>query len=335
MRSVKLFTSAIDTIVDFSRLDSGQLALKTDEFSIRKMVKDICGMARKEAEEKLLFLQNMVDFDVPELVLGDSGRLQQALFNIVTNAVKFTEIGGVEIRVFQSKSPRNNVAQITFEVQDTGIGISEENQADLFKPFYAVDTTYTRKYGGMGMGLAISQGLVKLMGGKITCESRLGKGSVFRITISLALPEEKMTDVEEETPETRNLEVLCGMRVLVAEDNKINQMIMKELLSSVGIKVVLAENGVKALERLQEGHFDVVLMDIQMPEMDGLTATAQIRSDPRYDALPILAMTANAGPEHLEESKNAGMNDHLTKPVEVGQLYSALIKWGKKMADDR
>ena len=138
-----------------------------------------------------------------------------------------------------------------------------------------------------------------------------------------------MTSAEKISLQTSNIEILHGLRILVAEDNKINQMIMKELLSSVGVQVVLVDNGIKVLERLQEESFDIVLMDIQMPEMDGLTATAQIRLDPRYDALPILAMTANAGPEHLAESKSAGMNDHLTKPVEVGQLYSTLIKWKK------
>jgi len=181
----------------------------------------------------------------------------------------------------------------------------------------------------MGMGLPVSNGLAALMGGHITCDSRLGEGSVFTLHISLALPEEQTPEVEQ-TRKTPSTEALRGLRVLVAEDNKINQMIMTELLSSVSIDVKLADNGIQVLERLQEDSFDIILMDIQMPEMYGLAATVQIRSDSRYANLPILAMTANSSPEHLAESLEAGMNDHLTKPVEVEQLYSALLKWSQR-----
>jgi len=326
--SVKLLTSAIDTILDFSKLDSGQLSLEIVDFSVRNLVENLRAMVCGVAGEKSLTFRTFVDADVPELLLGDSIRLQQALFNIVMNAVKFTEVGGVEIRVFQDADDRSDKVSLTFEVRDTGIGISEEQMADLFKPLFAGDMAYTRKYGGMGMGLAVSNGLATLMGGNITFESRPGEGSVFRLHIALALPEKKEIE-EEKTPGVSNMETLRGMHVLVAEDNKINQMIIKELLSAVGIEATFAENGIKTLEMLRERDFDLILMDIQMPEMDGLTAAAQIRSDSRYENLPILAMTANAGPEHLQESLNAGMNDHLTKPIEVEKLYGALMKWGK------
>jgi len=275
-----------------------------------------------------LYLRFSVDSNVPELVLGDSLRLQQALFNIVMNAVKFTEVGGVEIRVFCGDKVRDGKVSLRFEVRDTGIGIRNEQMNDLFKPFSS-DMNYSRKYGGMGMGLPVSNGLAALMGGHITCESREGEGSVFVLHLSLAVPEELVPEVEQ-TRKTPSTEALRGLRVLVAEDNKINQMIMKELLSSVSIDVKLADNGIKVLEQLQEDRFDIILMDIQMPEMDGLTAAAQIRSDSRYASLPILAMTAHSSAEHLAESFKAGMNDHLTKPVEVEQLYSALLKWSKR-----
>jgi len=328
LRSVKLLTSAIETILDFSKLDSGQLALESGEFSVRLLLEDIKEMVSKEAEEKSLYLRTEVDAEVPQLLLGDSLRLLQALLNIVMNAIKFTETGGVDIRVSCGKSVRENEVLLIVEVLDTGIGVSEEYKGNLFKPLFAGNTAYTRKYAGMGMGLSISNGLIRLMGGEITCESRLGEGSIFRIFISLALPEEKTVE-EKMTQRAPDIESLRGMHVLVAEDNRINQMIMKELLSSVGVEVTLADNGIKVLEMLREATFDIILMDIQMPEMDGLTATAQIRADQRYNDLPILAMTANAGAEHLEESLSAGMNDHLTKPVEVEKLYSALIKWGQ------
>jgi CheY-like chemotaxis protein len=330
MRSVKQLTSIIDTILDFSRLDSGELFLDTGEFSVGELIKDISNTARKEAEEKSLRFSTSIDADVPERLCGDSERLRQALLNIVMNAVKFTETGGVEIHVSGEKIDHGNAVLLAFEVRDTGIGISEEQKKELFKPMQAGDSTYTRKYGGMGMGLFVSNGLVMLMGGEITCESSSGEGSVFRLAIPLAVP----AALPEETPAAAQetaavLETLRGMRVLVAEDNDINQMIIEEVLSSAGIEVTLADNGLMALEILSKGNFDLVLMDIQMPKMDGLTAAAQIRANPRYDGLPILAMTANAGPEHIAESMSAGMADHLTKPIDADHLYKALKKWAR------
>ena len=330
MRSVKLLTSAIETILDFSRLDSGQLSLETGEFSVRAMIEDISGMVKNEAGEKSLSLSAHVAPQVPGILLGDSSRLQQALLNIVMNAIKFTETGGVEINVFSEENIAHDEVMLTFEVRDTGVGISEEQMSELFKPLYSGDMSYDRKYGGLGLGLPVSNSVANLMGGKITCESRLGEGSTFRLIVPLSLPEEKAAEVKEE-PEKIDAESLRGLRVLVAEDNNINQMIIEELLSSVGIEVTLADNGIKALEALRDNKFDIVLMDIMMPEMDGLTTTAQIRADGRFGDLPILAMTANAGAEHLEESMNAGMNDYLTKPVDTKQLYKTLMKWGRKV----
>ena len=329
VRSTKLLISAVETILNFSKLDSGQMALEIGEFSVRKLVEDVGGMVRGDAEEKLLSFRISTDPDIPELLIGDSLRLQQALLNIVMNAVKFTDKGSVSVYAFSDKPTPDGKVLLTFEVRDTGVGINEEKQADLFKPMSAGDTAYTRKYGGIGMGLSISKSLATLMGGEISCESQLGEGSVFKMTIPFTMPEEKSSTVKE-TAETHNWDALRGLRVLVAEDNSINQMIMEELLTSVGIEVTLAENGIRTLEILQKEKFDIVLMDIQMPEMDGLTATAQIRTDYSYDDLPILAMTANSGAEHMEESMKAGMNDHLTKPVDVKQLYNALIKWSKR-----
>lgn len=329
VRSTTLLVSAIDTILDFSKLDSGQLSLDTIKFSIGNLVEGVSEMIRKDAEKKSLYFRTSIDSDVPEFVLGDSTRLQQVLFNIVMNAIKFTETGGVDVRVFLQNIDSSSTIPLIFEVRDTGIGISEEQMTDLFKPLCVSDMTYTRKYGGIGMGLAISDGLVRLMGGEITCESQPGVGSIFRLYISLPLPK-KETVAENKSCEVAGVERLQGMRVLVAEDNKINQMIIQKVLSSVGIEVTLADNGIKVLEKLRENVFDLVLMDIQMPEMDGLTATVQIRSDSQYDALPILAMTANAGAESMAESFKAGMNAFLTKPVDVPKLYRALIQWGKR-----
>ena len=336
IRSTTLLTSAIETILDFSMLDSGKVSLEIGEFSVRELIDGISDIARREAEEKLLSFHTSVDSNVPELLVGDSIRLHQALSNIVMNAVKFTDKGSIEIYASSEKTNQENGVLLTFMVCDTGIGISEEQKSDIFKPLAAGDTSYTRKHSGLGMGLAVSNSLAMLMGGKITCESTLGEGSTFKLIIPLSLPEEKVVEEQEEPTDTifsgDNLEILCGLRVLVAEDNNINQMIIEEILSSVGIEVALADNGLMALEMLDKQNFDIVLMDIQMPEMDGLTATGQIRANRRYEKLPILAMTANAGAEHLDESIKAGMNDHLTKPIDVEQLWCALLKWGNKTA---
>ena len=329
VRSVKLLTSAIETILDFSKLDSGQMSLEIVELSIRDLVEGIGEMVRQDAEEKSLTLHIEIDSNVPQTVLGDSSRLQQALFNVVINAIKFTETGGVNIRVFRNKNKGSDEASLTFEVRDTGVGMTETQKADIFKPLFSGDTAYTRKHGGMGMGLAISKGLVSLMGGNITYESRYGEGSTFNIDVAFDVPKEE-TPKTKETKKTPNTELLRGMRILVAEDNKINQLVVKEMLSTVGVEVTMVENGIKALEKIQSDTFDLVLMDIQMPELDGLSATMNIRSDHHYDGLPILAMTANAGPEHVAESRAAGMDDHLTKPVDIEKLYNALIRWGKR-----
>jgi len=329
VRSIQILTSVIETILDFSKIDSGQLSLEIGKFSIRDIMDGISGMVRKDAEDKSLSFNTSVDPAVPELLLGDSTRLQQAIFNVVMNAVKFTEAGGVDVRVFHEKTNNDDEVLLAVEVRDTGIGITGEQMADLFKPLYSGDTSYSRKYGGLGMGLPVSNSLIALMDGKITCESHPDQGSVFQIRIPLIVPEEKAEEAETMSKPS-NVDVLCGLRVLVAEDNNINQIIIKELLTAIGIKVTIANNGIEALKKLREESFDIVLMDIQMPHMDGLTAAVQIRADHRYDGLPILAMTANAGKEHYEESINVGMNDHLTKPIDMEHLYNALIKWSKR-----
>ena len=327
--SIQLLTSAIDTILDFSTLDSGQLALEIKEFSVNRLMEGICGMIRSEAALKSLHFNLTVDPATPETLLGDPERLRQIVFNIVMNAVKFTANGGVDVSVFQEEQVFADEIWLTFEVRDTGIGITADQMANMFKPLYSGDSSYSRKQTGLGMGLSISSSLATLMGGKITCESQPGAGSVFRATIPFNLPAEDIVEAET-APVVAEVERLRGLRVLVAEDNSINQMIMEELLSIVGIEVTLADNGLEVLEKLAPGRFDLILMDIQMPEMDGLTATAQIRADGRYAALPILAMTANAGQEHYDESIKAGMNDHLTKPVDMDHLYQSLLKWSKK-----
>jgi len=331
MRSAKLLTAAIESILDFSKLDSGQLALETVAFSVRELVESIREMLCGETEGKALYLRVWIERDVPDMLEGDPVRLQQALFNIAANAVKFTETGGVEIRVYRGEDARDEKLRVCFQVRDTGIGICEEVIENIFHPLTVGDTAYNRRHGGLGMGLAVSRSLATLMGGEITCESRPGSGSTFLLTVPLTMAQAPEMEAES-APESAAQDELSGVRVLVAEDNEINQMIITEILSSFGIEVTIAGDGLETLEKLKNGSFDVVLMDIQMPEMDGLTAAAQIRADSRYETLPILAMTANAGAEHRAESIAAGMNDHLTKPVDVQQIYESLKKWTNRDA---
>ena len=326
LQSVQLLTSAIETILDFSKLDSGQLSLEYKEFNLASLMDGIVGMVRAEADSKSLSLGMTIDSNLPAVLLGDPARLSQAIFNIVINAVKFTEEGGIDIRVYRDGDDMDDKASVAFEVRDSGIGIDDDQIESLFKPLQTGDSSYTRKYGGLGMGLAISSGLVALMGGSIDCMRPPEGGSTFNIRLPLAMPKKKAIETEIAST-VYDPDILRGLRVLVAEDNNINQMIVEELLTSIGVKVTLADNGLQALERLRENEFDIILMDVQMPEMDGLTTTIQIRSDQRYDNLPIIAMTANVGAEHVEESRNAGMNDHLSKPVDMDLLYNALIKW--------
>ena len=330
MHSADLLISAIETILDFSKIDSGQLSLIPKEFSVHELMDAIIGIARKEAGTKSLYLRLSIDDAVPDILLGDPVRVQQVIFNVVINAIKFTETGGAEIHVSCEDIDDDDKVLLVFEVRDTGIGISGDQMADLYKPLYTGDSSYRRIHEGMGMGLAISGSLTTLMGGIITCDSSPGEGSVFRIAIPFSIVPQEEDTQSLEAPAIQDADVLRGLRVLVAEDNNINQMIIYELLTRVGIETDVANNGIEALELLKKGTFDLVLMDIQMPEMDGLTATEQIRSDPRYDKLPIVAMTAYAGDEHVAESIKAGMNGHLTKPIDTRQLYSELAKWGRK-----
>jgi len=329
VQAADTLTSAIEMILDFSRLDSGHFPLTIKEFSIREMIDGISGMVRSEAEDKALALTVSVDEAVPGFVLGDRVRLQQALLNIVVNAVKFTEMGGVGIRVLREDTGAESEAHLVFEIMDSGVGMTEAQMAEIYVPLYSGDTSYSRKQRGLGLGLPVSNSLISLMGGSITCTSRPGEGSVFRVALPMPLPK-KADKGEDGAADESGTDSLQGLRVLVAEDNFINQMIIEELLDLVGVEVTMANNGIEAIAKLHEKSFDVVLMDIQMPDMDGLTAAAKIREDKRFDSLPILAMTAHSALENIRESFEAGMNDHLTKPVDKENLYSALAKWSGK-----
>jgi len=314
----------INNILDFSRLDAERLTLDLLDFSLAGAVDDVIEMFGVMAAQRGLELCSEVAPAVPEWVHGDPQRLKQVLINLLGNGLKFTERGAVKLRVTLDGAEPQAVV-LRFEVEDSGIGIDAAVIPRLFQSFTQADNSTTRRYGGTGLGLAICRSLVELMGGEIGVRSRPGSGSTFWFTARFGMataPETAAGEGPQSTALPRR-----GARILVVEDNRINQRIMQELLAGYGLQVGLAGDGIEAVEMLQREAFDLVLMDLQMPRMDGFQATAKIRE--RHDrlSLPIVAMTAHGRDEDREKCLSAGMNDHLTKPVDPAMLALTLSRW--------
>ena len=334
--SATLLLNIINDILDFSKIEAGRLTMEHIVFSPAVMARSVRDMVKNQIGTKPVELSLYIDPAVPDEILGDPLRLEQVLLNLANNAVKFTGEGEVALRVSPAEDPPPpGSSLLLFEVIDTGIGMSEQQVASLFTPFTQADSSTTRKYGGTGLGLAISRSLVGLMNGTIWCESTPGKGSRFAFTGRFDLPGEDdlaaLPPTEEAPPDPDDdFASLAGMRVLLAEDNPINQIIATELLAAKEVFVDTADSGLEALKALERADYDIVLMDIQMPEMDGLEATAKIRENPRHADLPIIAMTAHAMVGDREISLSGGMNDHLTKPIDPILLYAALRRWDRR-----
>ena len=330
--SANLLLRIINDILDFSKLDAGRMKIDAIAFSLRQTMRHVHDIVRGESSAKSIRLYTNVDDRAADALVGDPLRLEQVLLNLTNNAVKFTPPGGeLHVRVRQ-QALADDKAELRFEVQDSGIGMTPDEVDRLFQPFSQGDTSATRRYGGTGLGLAVSRRIVKLMGGEISCASTVGKGSIFSFVITLPLPV-KDASLPQGSPFEGERDSLAGLRVLLAEDNEINQMIAEELLAAKNILVRTVNTGQEALDVLMEEPFDLVLMDIQMPEMDGLTATMCIRANPAHADLPIIAMTAHAMNGDRETSLESGMNDHITKPIDPGILYAVLRRWdsrGKK-----
>jgi PAS domain S-box-containing protein len=334
--------SIINDILDFSKIESGKFTLDNSPFRLREIMKSLWDLVAFKAEEKgVSFEMNIPDY-VPKAFMGDPLRLNQVLVNLCNNSVKFTERGKITLLVSSTHTDEMNedmpVDELSFAVKDSGIGMTEEQLKKLFKPFTQADGSITRKYGGSGLGLSISKHLVESMNGSIWAESVYGEGSTFKFTIKLGVIadyEEKNlalkkhdagTQTEDEThPKVES-------RVLLVEDNEINQEIAVEMLTQFGAAVEVAPNGADAIEMLKESSYDLVFMDVQMPIMDGLEATRRIRGvlGITKDQLPVIAMTAHAMKGDYEKSVNAGMNDHITKPIDPEELYRTLRHWTEK-----
>ncbi|MCK5679823.1 response regulator, partial [bacterium] len=278
-----------------------------------------------EAEKQGLKLSVDISDEVPKFLKGDSLRLGQILINLTNNAVKFTSQGEVKISAELIGQHEDRVT-LQFCVADTGVGMTSEQQARLFKSFSQADNSSTRKFGGTGLGLSISKKLIELMDGTIRVESETGRGSRFFFTIELALGDVGQVATEQ-IEENQDLARLRGAKILLVEDNELNQELAMALLDREGVLVTSAWNGQEALESLQKERFDGVLMDLQMPVMDGYAATREIRKLPQYKTLPIIAITANVMAEDREKVIAAGMNDHIGKPFKKLEMLRTIASW--------
>ncbi len=350
----------INDILDFSKIEQGKLELEPSPFSLQEELESILDLLAEPADEKGLELSYEISDEVPEGLRGDAGRLRQILINLVGNAVKFTPEGEVVVRAHAgepenkdtvSSSPRpgdvaspgspsgdaGGVFLLQIDVRDTGVGVPPEKLAAIFEPFSQVQESASRSHEGSGLGLAICQQLAVMMGGRVWAESRPGQGSIFSFTVLLepcGFESTASTAVRVGGPAgvpAVGDEAPRG-RILVAEDNSVNQMVAEAMLIKLGYRADVVANGLEALEALERFPYDLVLMDLQMPEMDGYAASAVIRSDSRLASIPIVAMTAHAMASDRERCLAAGMNDYVAKPVKAEVLGSVLERWIQRSA---
>jgi two-component system, sensor histidine kinase and response regulator len=312
----------INDILDFSKIEANRLELETLDFSLDKVFKNLSGQLAHSASGKGLLLKFELDQLLSVPLRGDPLRLTQVLLNYIGNAIKFTRQGEIVVRARVLEEGDDHF-QVRFEVRDTGIGLHPDQIEKLFKAFHQADTSTTRRYGGTGLGLAISKQLAELMGGTAGVESQPGHGSVFWFTAQLGKGDRLQATVDEQP---FNLELLKDANILLVEDNLFNQQVAVELLREVGTGVTIANNGKEAIDFLLERRYDCVLMDVQMPVMDGHEATRQIRSIPEIADTYIIAMTANGGKDDKARCLAVGMNNFISKPVFPDQLYAKIAK---------
>jgi PAS domain S-box-containing protein len=328
--SSEALLTIINDILDFSKIEAGRMELESAPFDFRACVDGVLALIGSLASAKGLELSSEIDDGVPQTIVGDVGRVRQILLNVLNNAVKFTEDGSIALTVTASPAEADGEIELDLTVRDTGIGISADGLERLFQSFSQADVSINRRYGGTGLGLAISKRLAEAMGGTMWAESDgvAGQGSTFHVTFATRASADAAAGADT-TPDSSELDperaTRHPLRILVAEDNAVNQKLALRLFSLMGYQADVAGNGIEALEAVERQPYDVVFMDVQMPEMDGLEATRRIRA-----ALPdsprIVAMTANAMDGDREACLEAGMDDYVSKPIRIEELVAALEK---------
>ena len=324
-RSTGRLTRLLTDILDISRIEAGKLELLRQEFRVRDLTRSVSELFDVTHSEKEVPLLCRIDPDIPDILVGDEARIRQILFNLVGNAFKFTERGSITLEVYPISSPRPDELRIIFSVHDTGIGIPEDKLKNLFAPFAQVETAYSRNYQGAGLGLAIVRRLASLMGGHVVMDTVPGEGTSAHVVLPFEIREaEKATQHAEHD---RSALPLKGLRILLVEDDISNRFFMEKLLEKAGASSATAGNGHEALELWKEGHFDCILMDIQMPVMDGVEATRAIRGSAEAggkNSIPIIALTSYAMADDREKFLAAGMDAYLGKPVKLQDLEEAI-----------
>ena len=325
--SAKSLLAIINDILDLSKIESGKLIIDEVEFNLDNLIENTIDLIKFQARKKSIDIKIEYDRDTPKELYGDSLRVSQILNNLFSNAVKFTDNGG-KINLFVSKVDKD---RFKFIVKDTGIGLTKDEQKKIFRAFSQADGSTTRDYGGTGLGLTISKQLVELMGGKIWVESQYGVGSSFIFEIELKEIKDRKENIYYIEPISRdkklkyNINRLQGFKILLVDDNEINQEIVMGLLENSKIELDIASNGKEAIERFQSEKYRLILMDIQMPIMDGYEATEIIRQKDKD--IPIIAITANAMKDDIAKSLKSGMNSHINKPISVEELYETILKY--------
>ena len=321
----------INDILDFSKIEAGQLNLEKIDYGLRELIEDTVKIMSVRAKEKGLTQTITIGSEIPDAVVGDPTRMRQILINLMGNAIKFTEHGEIGIKVTREKSEAEGIS-LLFSVSDTGIGIPADKQANLFQKFMQVDSSTTRKYGGTGLGLAICRQLVEMMGGRIWIESQPGKGSTFLFTVVVgagtpAAHSEKT--IQTAAPAIVQAVPVAPMRILLVDDTPENRLLIQTYLRKSAHTIEIAENGAMALEMYTASPFDLVLMDMQMPIMDGYTATREIRKWEQANGrkpTPVIALTAHAMSEDAKTCFDAGCTEHLVKPIRKAKLLEVMAK---------
>ncbi|MGA7803342.1 ATP-binding protein, partial [Bradyrhizobium sp.] len=329
--SARNLLTVVNNILDFSKLEAGQFEPESIPFSLRHSINAVTLLLAPKAREQGLQLKTSISDDMPAHLTGDPSRLGQILLNLVGNAIKFTDQGSVEIAA-SHRVVANGLIELRIDVIDSGAGIPPEVQASLFTPFTQADTSVSRKYGGTGLGLAICRQLCRTMGGDIGVESEIGRGSRFWFTLRCRAAEAPPKIMSPSLAPSLDPEA-ANLNILVAEDNFIIRKLICKLLERQNFRPDLVCNGKEAVAAVRQKSYDLVLMDMQMPEMDGISAARAIRAlaGPEHD-VPIIALTANALMGQREECRAAGMNDFLTKPIQPDTLYAAILRWGTAKA---